>query len=58
MAADRETAPPVELTPRVCRYCRRHYLAPMGERWHACKSCAPTLYMAVEAVEEERKGAA
>lgn len=33
---------PVELTGRVCRYCRQPYVAPKGERWHACRVCAPT----------------
>lgn len=38
----------VEPTPRVCRYCRKPYLAPLGSRPHACRDCAPTIEMAIE----------
>lgn len=37
----------VKLTKRRCRYCRAEYRAPRGERWHACRDCAPTFYDAL-----------
>ena len=42
-----------KMTKRTCRYCRREYRAPRGERWHACPDCAPTLETAIAASERE-----
>lgn len=36
-----------ELTPRICRYCRRPYLAEKGARPHACPRCASTIMDAI-----------
>lgn len=33
---------PAALTVRICRWCRREYRAPKGERWAGCRECAPT----------------
>lgn len=43
---------PKKLTKRTCRYCRREYRAPAGERWHACPECAPTLEHAIADAEK------
>lgn len=37
----------VELTPRVCRWCERAYVAPKGSRWAGCKNCCPTIEDAI-----------
>lgn len=33
----------VELTPRVCRWCKKTYVCPKGNRWAGCKTCCPTI---------------
>lgn len=48
---DRETGP-VELTMRRCRYCDTYYTVPKGERWHACRRCAPTVMDAIAEAPE------
>lgn len=52
MSAHRQAANETETvrySVRVCRWCRRRYVAPIGSRPKGCPSCAPTLFDDAEA---------